>query len=361
VYKHTKINMGDRLNYPAKVVKKSYLWRRLPRVAGGTRTRYDTTMMTRAIYLAPVQGVTDRTFRDLHEKRFGGVDAYYTPFARVERGGVRARDARDVDPALNGVTRLVPQVIAGEPGEFRLLLETLAGMGYRRVDLNAGCPFPMLARRGKGAALPRQPERLEALLAVMQEFPGVSLSVKARLGWDDPSECTRLLLPVLERAPVPVHSVVLHARLATGGYAGEVDLAAFGAFHDRCPFPLVYNGGVRSVGDYRAIVERFPRLEGVMIGQGLLADPSLALACRGEALPDGERLSRLKAFHDELLEAYAARLQGDDQLLSRMRAFWEYFLPGAPRRPLKRLRKTTKLARYREAVEACFNDNTSER
>ena len=64
------------------------------------------------IHFAPVQGLTDWTFRNIHAKFFGGVDAYYTPFIRVEKeDSFRSRDMKDCDPELNSVELLVPQVL----------------------------------------------------------------------------------------------------------------------------------------------------------------------------------------------------------------------------------------------------------
>ena len=104
------------------------------------------------IHFAPVQGLTDWTFRNIHAKFFGGVDAYYTPFIRVEKeDSFRSRDMKDCDPELNSVELLVPQVLGGEPAELDVCLQMLEGRGYKQVDINMGCPFTMISRRGKGA------------------------------------------------------------------------------------------------------------------------------------------------------------------------------------------------------------------
>ena len=139
------------------------------------------------IHFAPVQGLTDWTFRNIHAKFFGGVDAYYTPFIRVEKeDSFRSRDMKDCDPELNSVKLLVPQVLGGEPAELDVCLQMLEGRGYKQVDINMGCPFTMISRRGKGAGLLPHPERVEALMEVVKDFPEIQCSVKMRLGWEDP-------------------------------------------------------------------------------------------------------------------------------------------------------------------------------
>ena len=305
------------------------------------------------MHFAPIQGYTDATYRNSHAARFGGITAYYTPFIRVERGNAfRPRDLRDCAPEGNRVPVLVPQVLGGEPDELRMSLGVLCDMGHRQADINMGCPFPMVARRGKGAGLLPCPERVEALLKVLDEFGDMRCSVKLRLGWQEAGECLALL-PVLNAAPLT--AVFMHARLGTQGYKGTTDLEAFGVFAEGCAHPLFYNGDLRTVEDIQGIRERFPAIRGVMIGRGLLANPALAEEfASGQPLPAGERSRRFRQFHDELFAAYADRLQGNAHLLMKMKTFWEEFMPWTDRKILKRIHKATKLMQYKEAVNAAF-------
>lgn len=305
------------------------------------------------IHFAPVQGQTDWTYRNLHEKHFGGVKAYYTPFIRVEKGdSFRSRDMKDCDPELNSVQRLIPQVLGGDPGELDVCLEMLGERGYEAVDINMGCPFPMIARRGKGAGVLADPEQVKELMEVVKEYPEIHCSVKMRLGWENPEECLALL-PVLNDTPLA--SIILHARVGTQEYKGEVNPDAFEAFYNECKHPLWYNGDVLTGEDIQRVTARFPRLEGVMIGRGLLANPALAIEyANGTEFSQEERFRKFKQFHAELLAAYAERLQGDHQLLMRMKTFWEYFMPSTDRKILKKIHKSNKLSQYNEAIVRAF-------
>lgn len=305
------------------------------------------------IHFAPVQGHTDWTYRNIHAKHFGGVDAYYTPFIRVEKEDTfRSRDMKDCDPELNSVENLVPQVLGGEPDELDVCLQMLEGRGYKQVDINMGCPFTMISRRGKGAGLLSDPERVRALMDVVKEFPEIGCSVKMRLGWEDPEECLRLL-PVLNSTPLA--AVFLHARVGVQEYKGETDKEAFEAFYKGCEHPLFYNGDIVTVEDIHAVTERFPRLAGVMIGRGLLSDPALAQEyVENTMLSQEEKFRKFKAFHAELLAAYMERLQGDHQLLMKMKTLWEYFMPATNRKILKKIQKSNKLTQYNEAVVKAF-------
>ena len=106
--------------------------------------------MSLPVCFAPLQGYTDAVYRCAHASLFGGVAAYYTPFVRIEKDDFRRKDLRDIAPENNRGMTVVPQLIASQPDELCRLVDGIAACGYRRIDLNLGCPFPILAKRHKG-------------------------------------------------------------------------------------------------------------------------------------------------------------------------------------------------------------------
>ena len=91
------------------------------------------------IYAAPLQGFTEAAWRNAHEQTFGGVDAYYTPFIRLEKGEIRNKDKREVLPQQNTVSHLIPQLVASEPEELNQLAGFLASQGYRAAAQAKSC------------------------------------------------------------------------------------------------------------------------------------------------------------------------------------------------------------------------------
>lgn len=73
------------------------------------------------LYAAPLQGFTEAPWRNLHQEVFGGIDAYYTPFVRMEKGEFRNKDVREIASENNTVSRLIPQLIASTPAELERL------------------------------------------------------------------------------------------------------------------------------------------------------------------------------------------------------------------------------------------------
>ncbi len=301
------------------------------------------------IHFAPLQGYTDSVYREAHARIFGGVATYYTPFVRIEKGGFRNKDLKDIACDRNRQVHVIPQLIASSPDEFRSIVRLFQENGYREADINLGCPFPMQVRVHRGSGLLRYKEEAESLLRTIEEFPDISFSVKMRLGWECAAE-SFALLSILNK--LPLKHITLHPRLGVQQYKGAVDWEGFSRFYEECEHPLSYNGDLVGPEDIQGIKERFPGLAGIMLGRGLLASPWLAAEfVSGQVLTVNERRDKLALFHESLMDEYAARLEGGEhQLLSKMKTIWDYLLPGADKRLRKKVSKSTSLTSYQSAV-----------
>ena len=302
------------------------------------------------IHFAPLQGYTDAIYRSAHARIFGGIASYYTPFVRLEHGDFRRKDVRELDADNNRGVNLTPQLIASTPEKILRILALFIEKGYKNVDINLGCPFPTLAKRHNGAGLLPYPDEVKALLmAAIEAHPEIRFSVKMRLGWVDANECMALL-PLLNS--LPLSHITMHPRLGKQQYKGEVDLEAFQRFYAECEKPLIYNGDLLTLDDIETISNRFPRLSGLMIGRGLLANPALAIEYQqGTPLSPKEKIEKIRLLHADVFSQYGNLLEGGDlQLLTKMRTFWEYLLPDGDRKAKKVIHKTSKLSNYQAAV-----------
>lgn len=339
------------------------------------------------IHFAPLQGYTEDAYRRLHHQMFGGVEAYYTPFIRLEHKEVRSKDLRDVKPEHNVGVPVVPQIIAADGEELSKVLDILkpwlaggeaadsklngcdtaggklngcetAGCdtadGYQRIDLNMGCPFPLQTRHGRGAGVLVHPDKVREICDVVKKNPQLSFSVKMRLGMDATDEW-REVLPILNATPLA--HITLHPRIATQQYKGVVDMQEFEDFMAECRHLIIYNGDVRRLSDIQQLEDRYPGLGGVMIGRGLLARPSLAMEyAEGRELPSHELLRKMKEMHSRMQEYYARIIPGEAQQLMKLRTFWDYLDPADAPEPLidrkkyKKVKKAGNMKNYLAAV-----------
>lgn len=301
------------------------------------------------IYAAPMQGYTDEVWRHLHNALFGGIDAYFTPFMRVERGEVRPRDVRGITSELNKGLTLVPQVIFRDADELDMLTRAVAEAGYTRFDLNLGCPFPPQVKHGRGAALITRPEVLREAADLLREcYPELSCSVKMRLGINDPGEW-RQTIDVLN--DMPLTEITIHPRIARQQYSGELFMDAFREFAAASKHPVVFNGDLHTPEQIADVLTANPSLRGVMLGRGLLARPTLAAEYRGmEYRPGTDALTQILQFHDSILNYYRSTLCGDAQILLKIKPFWDYLEPLIGHRAAKQIRKAASMPKYLSAV-----------
>lgn len=302
------------------------------------------------ILFAPLQGYTDFDFRNTHNAVYGHIDAYYTPFVRLESGGsFRPKDIKDISPERNTVPRLVPQLIASSHDEAAAIVTMLANQGYKEIDINMGCPHRLMTIKGKGAAILSSPEKVADVLSVTNDFPDITFTLKMRTGMDNHDECLALA-PIINASRLA--HVTVHPRTGRQQYTGEADRDAFDRFAQLCDKPLVFNGDLLTTDDIDAVMTRFPSLAGVMVGRGLLANPALAMEWKtGKTLDDHERRALLRRFVTALRTAYEERMQGEKQLLMHLHPMWEYLYPEMEKRDRKRIIKSSKLAVYTRCVD----------
>lgn len=297
------------------------------------------------IFAAPVQGITDCHWRNAHYEIFGGTDGYFGPFMRVEHSQIRKRDLVDANPENNAVPAFTPQILACQPKDALRMAATLKEMGHNAIDINLGCPFPPIALHHKGSGLLQYPDEVEKLFKALSTVNDVSYSVKMRLGWDEPTQW-REIIPLLNIIE-PTH-VTVHPRTGRQQYKGVLDLDQFNEIVASCHYPVIYNGELKTIDDISRMSKMLPGIAGMMIGRGLIEDP--AMLCPEKATPDN-----YCELHNRLRDAYTGQLNGGEhQLLLKMKSLWETFLPNAPHKSLKAIKKATSMAKYNVAVSELF-------
>lgn len=297
------------------------------------------------LHFAPIQGYTEDVYRRLHQEIFGGVDTYYTPFIRIDHGEVRSKDMRDVRPQFNEGVNLVPQVIASGGDELQRLLDTLTPLGYKRIDINMGCPFPLQTRHGRGAGIMTRIDKVREIADVINTNTVLQFSVKMRLGLDDNNQWKKVV-EVLDDAPL-IH-IAVHPRSATQQYKGELNIGSFEELLNATHHSVIYNGEIKSVEDIKRIEQTYSdRISGIMIGRGMLARPSLAYEYKnGVTLSDAELLTKIRLIHSRLLEHYQTIIPGESQQLNKLRTFWDYMEETIGRKQWKKIKKAGNMKNY---------------
>ncbi len=302
-------------------------------------------------YFAPMEGVTGVAFRQVHRRFFPEADRYYMPFVSPTRDHCfTPRERREVLPEHNEGVPAVPQLMTHSAEDFLWAAGELKAMGYGEVNLNLGCPSGTVTAKKKGAGFLSVPDQLEAFLDQVFERTPLPVSIKTRLGMNDPAEFPALLELF---ARYPVAELTIHPRVRQDFYRHPVRLESFAWALEHYPGPVCYNGGLVTAADCAELTERFPGVSAVMLGQGLLADPALIRRTKGGP-PAGRE--ELEAYHDALFESYCARFQSPKNAAFHMKELWHYMLGlfDGREKLARRLRKSQDGPEYQSVVKEIF-------
>lgn len=319
------------------------------------------------IYLAPMEGITGWGYRKAFQKHFGQIDQYMTPFLSPGSfKGFTHRQIQEILPENNRGIPVIPQLLTCRSEDFIWAAKELKQLGYEEVNLNLGCPSGTVTAKKKGAGFLAYPEELNTFLYQIYEKLDIKISVKTRLGKEDPEEFYRLLQIYNQ---YPISELIIHPRVQKEFYKGCPHRDVFGEGAKRSVNPVCYNGDLRSAGDYNRFREEFPAVEMVMIGRGLIANPFLAWQLKkdkttGQSFPNGEleltdKAAVLKAFHDDLYHHYQETMCGERNVLFRMKELWSYLIQlfQNGEKAGKKIRKSQNCKEYEEAIAKLFTEN----
>ena len=293
-------------------------------------------------YTAPMEGLTDRIWRQAHQRWFGAPGApvrYYAPFISPPENRVLIKKKMaELDPAANPGAPVIPQLLAKDGALAAWMVTELRRLGYTEVNLNFGCPSGTVTAKGKGAGMLRDPAKLEAFLDEFFSRTEGPVSVKTRLGVTRPEEFDAIL-DIYNR--YPICELTIHPRVMRQQYRGQADRAAFSAALPGCRMPVCYNGDVTTPEELHALETQFPQLSGIMVGRGLIADPALFRRARGGAPAAKEEL---RGYLTDLYHGYTELFGSAGCAISRMKGHWFYLIhcfAGAEKleKQLKKLRE----------------------
>ena len=220
--------------------------------------------------LAPMQDVTDMPFWRLINE-FGGADLYYTEYFRVHR------DSHLEKWILESLTRnptgrpAIAQMIGNDVPSLVRSARELQKYPVAAIDLNLGCPAPVVYRKCAGGGLLRDPERIDAILGALRDAVTVRFTVKTRLGFDDPAAFEKLL-PIFAKHSLDLLTV--HGRTVTQMYRGDINHGLIAQAVASLPCPVLANGNVNSAAQAEETL-RQTGARGLMIGRGAIANPWL--------------------------------------------------------------------------------------
>lgn len=303
--------------------------------------------------LAPMQDVTTLEFMRVIA-RYGGPEVYWTEYFRVHG------DSRPEKWILDSIVKnptgrpVVAQMIGNDIPALVRTARLLQQYPVAAIDLNLGCPAPIVYRKCAGGGLLREPRRIDAILGALREVVTVPFTVKTRVGFESPAEFDALL-PVFARHDLDLLTV--HARTVVQMYRPGVryDLIAQAARELKCP--VLANGNIFSAGQARTLLAE-TGARGLMIGRGAIRNPwlfdQIRAELRGEpvTLPTGRRLL---AYVHELWDNEITPGVKESAQVQRMKKFTNFIGEGIGSQFLHDIRRVETTADFWRVCETFLN------
>ena len=300
-------------------------------------------------YMAPLESVTTWIYRQAHAKIYGRLDKYFIPFLEPhEKRDFKTRELQEILPEHNENIYAVPQILTNRSEGFIKLAKALKDWGYEEINLNLGCPSKTVVTKGKGSGFLAKPEELERFLTeIFDALSGeVKISVKTRIGKEDPEEFPALLKLFNK---YPMEELIIHPRVQKDGYGNVPRLEIYELAEKQSMNPICYNGDLYTREQIRNLTERFPGTQRLMFGRGFLRNPGLLY---NEGKDSEETFEKFWAFHDLVYEGYQERNMGDRNVLFKMKELWSYqvYQFSEPERLFKTFKKVQDCNEYEQMI-----------
>ena len=300
------------------------------------------------LYFAPMEGLTQYTYRQVHYKMFGGCDEYYAPFiCPMREEKISPRHLKDILPENNEGIPIKVQILSNDAEAFMNFEKKIKVYGYDEININAGCPFPMVVKKFRGAGLLRELDRLDNFLKEVFDRSELKISVKTRIGYESPDEAEDILRIYND---YPISELMVHPRTREAFYEGVPNDEVFSYIYENSKNRLCYNGNIFTVEDYNKITEKYHYLSSVMIGRGAIANPAIFREIKG-----GKRLEtrELVEFTEVFAEEYHKLVRSETFTLHKLKGLWIYMLWNFPeeKKIAKKMKKANKIADFIAAAK----------
>jgi tRNA-dihydrouridine synthase B len=301
------------------------------------------------IHFAPLQGFTDIAYRNAHFQHIGNTDYYYTPYFSVD-------DHLSIDAKKNCeelFSRTIPQILPGNMDELKFLFRLIIGNKFQTININLGCPYPMVTRKGRGAGLIQRPELVSEMISYIHDQSNLTVSLKTRLGLYDETEIFKLL-EIID--PDTIDAIIIHPRTAKQLYKGNTSPLMYQQCKEKFPqFDFIFNGDINSIDDFIKLKEQFELQDKWMLGRGLLSNPLLGWQIKNFNHNLNEEFrQRLYNFIFQLVENIEEDSKDQGHALNRLKSQFIYLCNSfaEPRKIFRVVRKSKSIDEIMELINS---------
>lgn len=303
--------------------------------------------------LAPMQEVTDGRFWTLVHA-YGGADVYWTEYFRVQAASTPER--RILDAIVGNTTGrpVVAQLIGNDIAGLVRTAQVLQRYPIAAIDLNLGCPAPIVYRKCAGGGLLREPERIDAIVGALRDAVRTPFTVKTRIGFASAHEFDRLLSIFARHS---LDALTVHARTVAQLYRLPVHYDRIRQAVEVMPCPVIANGHVHSAAQAQEVLA-VTGARGLMIGRAAIRSPWLFDQIRQQRRGEPVTLPRgrdVLGYVRALWASEADPAKPEQSQCDRMKKFVNYLGEGVPGPFLHQIRRARTAAEFHRIAEECLD------
>ncbi|WP_315074940.1 tRNA dihydrouridine synthase DusB [uncultured Clostridium sp.] len=281
------------------------------------------------IFLAPMAGVTDISFRGLCKEM--GCGLVYTEMVSAKALYYGSENTQSLLRIADEEKPVAAQIFGREPEIMADICEKY--LNNRNdiciIDINMGCPAPKIVKNGEGSALMKEPNLAYEIVREIKKISTKPVTVKFRKGFDEDNVNAVEFAKGMEQAGAD--AIAVHGRTRKQMYQGVADWDIIKKVKDSVSIPVIGNGDVFSANDALKL-KQLTNCDGIMIARGSQGNPwifkQIAKALSGEEIEEVSNKEKIEMC----LKHYALALKydGEFKAIREMRKHASWYLKGLP-------------------------------
>ena len=226
-------------------------------------------MNNKKIYIAPMAGVSDYSFRRYMEKF--GPDLIFTEM--ISSNNLAMYNIKEVPKILKLRPGNVVQIFGEDIERLNNCAKYVENLGANHINLNCGCPMKKIVSNGSGATLLKDPDKIKRILYSLREVlkPETKISLKIRLGYEEADKHLEIAKIAQE---LKCDHITVHGRTRSELYSGMANWEYIKEVKDNISIPVIGNGDIFSLEDAVDKI-KFSGVDGIMLARGVLGNPWL--------------------------------------------------------------------------------------